>query len=333
MAAISAPFSKRRAAVFRRSAEKRYPYRVGTNAFADRIDVPFSIDRPRAYPDAARARRILVADYRIPHPDQSAGETATFGLIADLRAIGFEVTFVPIDMADTAPYRKALEALGVTVITCDSGYSYGMDVAAPLLPSAKLVAPDARMIFHAPDLFFLRESRSAELSGDHAKMAAAQGTMAREIAIMQACDHVVLVSPAEIPFLRDVIPQSRLSVFPALYSTVVANPAGYAARQHIFFLGGFKHRPNVDSVKWFVDKVWPIVHSRLPNVEFHIVGAEASADVIALGERPGVRFVGYVSDLDPILATYRLSVAPLRYGAGIKGKIGASLGAATGRQV
>ena len=347
LAAVSAPFSKRRAEKFRRSAAKRDPFRFRADASAERFDVPFSADRISASPvaDADRARRILVADYRIPRPDMSAGEKATFGLIADLRAIGFEVTFVPTDMTDAPPYRKALEALGVSVITGENGYSSGgsyirsegarfgvfyfirVDVAEALIQSARLVAPDARMIFHAPDLYFLRESRGAELSGDPAEMEAANRTRAREAAIMQASDHVVLVSPAEIPFLSDIVPRSRISVFPALYSPIVPRPAGHAARRHIFFLGGFKHPPNVDAVTWFVKTVWPAVHARLPGVEFHIVGAEAPADVIALGEQPGVRFIGYVQDFDPILAGYRLSVAPLLYGAGIKGKLGTAMGA------
>jgi GT2 family glycosyltransferase/glycosyltransferase involved in cell wall biosynthesis len=347
LAAVSAPFSKRRTERFRRSAEKRDPFRHRAEPAAPQIDIPFLADMVSAGPvaDIARARHILVADYRIPRPDLSAGEKATFGLIADLRAIGFAVTFVPTDMTDVSPYRGALEALGVTVITHDSGYPYGgdyirsegtkfgafyfirVDVAEALLPSARMVAPDARVIFHAPDLYFLRESRAAELSGEPTEMEAAERTKARETAIMRASDHVVLVSPSEIPFLADIIPRSRISVFPALYSPVVANPEGYAPRRHIFFLGGFKHTPNVDSVKWFVEKVWPAIRARLPGVEFHIVGAEAPADVIALRERPGVRFVGYVRDLDPILAGYRLSVAPLLYGAGIKGKLGTSMGA------
>jgi GT2 family glycosyltransferase/glycosyltransferase involved in cell wall biosynthesis len=347
LAAVSAPFSERRAEKFRRSAAKRDPRRFRAGRAAEPIVAPFSVGQISSGPvaDVERSRRILVADYRIPRPDLSAGEKATFGLIADLRAIGFEVTFLPTDMTDTSPYREALEALGVTVITRDSGHTFAgdyvrseggrfgafylirVDVAEALLQDARLAAPDARMIFHAPDLYFLREIRGAELSGDLAAKEAANRTKARETAIMQASDHVVLVSAAEIPFLTDILPRSRISVFPALYSSVVADPAGYDARRHMFFLGGFKHKPNVDSIKWFVEKVWPAVHARLPDVEFHIVGAEAPADVIALGERPGVRFVGYVKDLDPILAGYRLSVAPLLYGAGIKGKLGAAMGA------
>lgn len=295
--------------------------------------------------NAERARRILVADYRIPRPDVSAGERATFGLIADLCATGFEVVFCATDMNDVAPYRQDLEALGCVVITCgkkyqnpadyirDEGHGFGsfylirVDVAEATIRSIQETVPDALVIFHAPDLYFLREGRAAELSKDPQQIKTAEDTRRRELAMMNACDHIVLVSAAEVPVLAAYIPRGKISVFPALYSAVSVNPPGFAARQHLFFLGGFKHTPNIDAVKWFVSHVWPRVHAALPDAEFHIVGAEAPEDVLALAEVPGVRHIGYVADLEPVLASYRLSVAPLLYGAGIKGKLGASLGA------
>lgn len=295
--------------------------------------------------DPLRIRRILVADYRLPRPDVSAGERSTFGLIADLLDAGFEVTFLPADMAGTAPYRQDLTELGVEVISSECGYAFAEDylgaeghkfgtfylirveVAWALLATARSVAPDARVIFHAPDLCHLRELRGAELSGDPLAQAEAEKTRDRETAIMQAADHIVLVSPAELPYLAEILPRDRISVFPALYSPVAVESAGHAARSHIFFLGGFKHLPNIEAVQWFVDKVWPLIRARLPEAEFHIIGAEAPKKVQALGQRPGVRFVGYVRDLSPVLAEYRLSVAPLLYGAGIKGKLGMAMGA------
>ncbi|MCZ8081339.1 MAG: glycosyltransferase [Rhodobacteraceae bacterium] len=347
LALVSEPFSKRRAERFRRSAQKRDPHRLRVSITYENLDVIFRSGDTKAGPvkDEARARRVLIADYRLPRPDLSAGEKATFGLVSDLRALGFEVTFVPLDMENVSPYREALEALGVTVVTRDSGIHYGgeyirtkgarfgvfyfirVDIGEALLPSARLVAPDARMIFHSPDLHFLREGRAAELGGKLRDELAVARIKARETALMRAADHVVLVSPAEIPFVSDIVPRSKISVFPALYSPIIQSPAGYAARRDIFFLGGFKHPPNVDSVKSFVENVWPAVHAQLPDVEFHIIGAEAPEDVVALGAQPGVRFIGYVPDLAPVLSGYRISVAPLLYGAGIKGKLGAAMGA------
>ncbi|MBS7541832.1 glycosyltransferase [Ancylobacter oerskovii] len=351
LAACVAPVSMRTAARFRRSADKRDPVKIAQaqrdaellmNLSAEGSDQG-KVNEPVV--DPQRARRILVSDYRLPRPDVSAGERATFGVIADLCTLGFEVVFCATDLSDTAPYRQDLEALGVTVITHASGYhsagdyvrehgaTFGayylvrFDVAEALLPAARQVAPDALVVLHAPDLYFLREGRAADLSGDPAMRAKAEATREREIAMMRAVDHVVLVSPAELPFLEAHLDRDKISVFPALYSPVVEDPPGYEERSDLFFLGGFKHTPNVDAVLWFVGKVWPRVRAALPDVEFHIVGAEAPPEVVALGNQPGVRHVGYVAELDPVLACYRLSVAPLLYGAGIKGKLGASLGA------
>ncbi|WP_236953134.1 glycosyltransferase [Ketogulonicigenium vulgare] len=296
-------------------------------------------------PSSMSLRKILVADYRLPRPDVSAGEKATVGVIADMVAMGYQVTFISTDMQDTAPYRAQLEAIGVEVITATQGYAYAndyidihghkfgtfyfirVDVAEALLTPARLASPQARIIFHAPDLYFLREERAAAHSKNADDMREAAKTRARESKIMQASDHVVLVSAAEIDYLTDIIPCEKISVVPALYCPVVAEPAGFAARKDIFFLGGFKHLPNISAVKWFVQNVWPKVHAALPDVEFHIVGAEAPGDVVSLGRVPGVRFVGYVADLDPVLAQYRISAAPLLFGAGIKGKVGMAMGA------
>lgn len=343
LAVVSEPISKRRADRFRRSAKKRDPHRFRAYAAQNTLMASNAFGGPVADPD--RARRILVTDYRLPRPDVSAGEKATFGLISDLCDLGLEVTFVATDNSDASPYRENIEALGVEVILRSAQYAsagdyvraegarFGafyfirVDVAEALLPSARAVAPDARIIFHAPDLYFLREGRAAKLSGDPKDFASAAETEQREGAIMRAVDHVVLVSPAELPMVSQIVPLNKISVFPALYSEVARNPVGFAPRQHMFFLGGFGHTPNVDAVLWFVEAIWPAIHAALPEVEFHIIGAEAPAQIRELGKCPGVRVIGFVADLNAVLTQYRISVAPLRYGAGIKGKLGAALGA------
>lgn len=338
LANLVRPFSRRQAEKFRHSAERRNPWRAN---LLIAVAKPIS---PRVM-DAHRARRIFVADYRLPRAYTSAGERATAGLISDLCAVGYEVVFAPTDMNPTAPYLAELQALGAEVVTRENGYAHAhnyirekggrfgtfyfirLDVAEALLTAAREAAPDARIIFHTPDLYSLRENRGAALSGSSKERKIAEQTKAREAAIMRAVDRVVLVSSAEVPHVQDIVSSDSISVFPALYSSVVSNPPGYRERRHLFFLGGFAHTPNISAVKWFVDAIWPAIHAALPEAEFHIIGAEAPEDIVRLGERPGVRFIGYVADLAPALAIYRLSVVPLLYGAGIKGKLGTAMGA------
>jgi len=295
--------------------------------------------------DVAVGKRILVSDYRIPRPDVSAGERATMGILQDLCSLGYEVFFLPNDMASSPRYEAALRSAGVHIITQASGFEYSahylekygdqfgvfyfirVDVAENLLPIARRVAPDARVIFHAPDLYFLRELRGAELQNDPVARERALHTRDRELAMMGRSDRVVVVSPAEVPVLRTVLPDTPISVFPVLYAPVVANPRPYARRKHIFFLGGFAHPPNVSAVQWFASAVWPHVREALPDVEFHILGAEAPDTVVALGKQSGIKVVGFVPELEPVLETLRVGVAPLQYGAGIKGKVAVTMGA------
>ncbi|WP_176086423.1 glycosyltransferase [Martelella sp. HB161492] len=296
--------------------------------------------------DRVRQNSILVIDYRLPQPDVSAGEKATLGMLRDLAALGYRVTFLATDMERRSPYFEDVQALGVEVVTRmkdvewadqfirKNGHKFGVfyimrvDVAEQTLTAAREASPSARIIFHAPDLYFFREGRAAALSGDPAQIKQAEETKLRELSMMNAADHVVLVSPAEVPKLVDNgLSEDKISVFPALYSAVVAQPAGFSERKHIFFLGGFGHTPNIDSVLWFAQNVWPQIYAANPEIEFHVIGAEAPDAIRALDEQPGIRFIGFVRDIDAAMSAYRLSVAPLIYGAGIKGKVGAAMGA------
>ncbi len=290
-------------------------------------------------------KNILVLDHAIPMADMSAGDRATAGILKDLAGLGFDVTFLPANLSPAPHYQQQLESLGVRVITRDQGvssltqylagqghdfgvfYLIRMDAAQSVLDLIRQVAPGAQLIFHAPDLHFLRESREAELSGDPAQAQAAQQTQARELALMRTVDHVIVVSPVEKDLLEIQAPDVPVSVFPALYADVADQVPGFDARQHIFFLGGFDHRPNQQAVLWFAQEIWPLVQARLPGVEFHILGARPTADIKALSSVPGVKVCGHISQLDATLAKLRLGVAPLQFGAGIKGKVATTLGA------
>lgn len=294
---------------------------------------------------ALAANRILVMDYRIPMADVSAGERATVGILRDLRGLGFDVVFLPGDMRPSVKYAAVLQQLGVTVITsadgygtaldylfeCGSGFSafylFRIEVALPVLDTIRAIAPEARIIFHAPDLYHLREGREAELKDDQMLRARTLETKQRELAVIQQADHTVLISHSELEILSREIPDARLSVFHGLYAPVVVDTPPFGSRKDVFFLGGFAHTPNVDAVCWFTDAIWPLILESLPDVTFHIIGSEVPPQVRALAGHRRVNVVGFVEDLEPLMASMRLGVAPLRYGAGIKGKVAMTLGA------
>jgi glycosyltransferase involved in cell wall biosynthesis len=107
----------------------------------------------------------------------------------------------------------------------------------------------------------------------------------------------------------------------------VAGPGlPWAQRRDLVFVGGFRHAPNADAVRWFLQEVFPPLRALLPDVRFHCIGADMPEDIRRLGAAtPGVELLGYVPDIAPYMDTMRIAVAPLRFGAGVKGKVNLSM--------
>jgi glycosyltransferase involved in cell wall biosynthesis len=140
-----------------------------------------------------------------------------------------------------------------------------------------------------------------------------------ELAMMRASDATLVVSDAEREqVLRDV-PDADVIVVPTLHD-VEPEVAPPEEREGIVFVGGFEHLPNVDAAVRLVRDVMPHVWRELGDVEVTIVGSLAPPEVQELSS-PGVDVAGWVEDLDSLLKRSRLMVAPLHFGAGVKGKI------------
>ncbi len=295
--------------------------------------------------DKEVARRILVADLRVPRADVSAGEMVTIGILRDLVSLGYEVVFLPNDLMPSIKYEQKLKDCGIEIITRDSGYRrpvqyvlengtrFGvfyvvrLEVAENIMPVVRQVAPKARIIFHAIDLYFLREMRGAKIQENIQRSRYAAAIRSRELAIMRRADRIVVHSPIEEAVLSKELPEKTITILPALYTPVTERKLDFSERKNIFFLGGFGHEPNGDAVEWFARDIWPLIRNLLPGVEFWIIGSEVSQRVAALGEVAGIKVVGFIAELHPVLETLRVGVAPLRYGAGIKGKVALTMGA------
>ena len=287
--------------------------------------------------------RILVSDHRIPRPDSSAGDFTTMGILRDAVALGYNVVFLAGDFAPSPEHADKIKELGVTVITagCDyatpadyiahEGYKFTtfyfirLSVAEYLIPIARETAPDAKIIFHAPDLNFLREERQALIQ--KSPTAPARATRHRELAVIKKSNIVVVLSDVEKDILQQHTKATRIELFPALYAPVLDSAPGFSARKDIFFLGAFSHTPNIDAVMWFAKTIWPRIHAILPEASFQVIGADPTRQVLGLAKIPGVKVNGFVANLSPVLANIRLGVAPLRFGAGIKGKVALTMGA------
>jgi glycosyltransferase involved in cell wall biosynthesis len=131
------------------------------------------------------------------------------------------------------------------------------------------------------------------------------------------------VSPVEKEVLAKDAPGEKVHVLSNIHE-VPGRGKEFSERKDIYFVGGYQHPPNVDAACWFVRDIWPLIHAQLPNVQFHLIGSKAPERVRSLSG-DNVIFHGFVESIQPFLDDCRLAVAPLRYGAGVKGKVNMSM--------
>ena len=288
-------------------------------------------------------RRALFVDDCVPTPDQDAGSNAAVEHMRALQRLGYKVSFVASDRLERSrDYTPPLEQEGVQCFDApwhrsveevlrgeearfDLVYLHRLGNAAQFAPLVRKLLPGARILYGVADLHHLRVQRQAELEGCTELRAHAARLRTEEIAAARAADAVIVHSTHEAALLRDAIPGATITVVPW---TVPARPVQepFASRSGLAFVGSYRHPPNMDAAQFLVETVMPLVWERVPAIEVLLVGSNMPGTVRRLAG-PRVRAVGQVADLGEVFAQVRLTVAPLRYGAGLKGKVLSSLAA------
>ena len=195
-------------------------------------------------------------------------------------------------------------------------------VAWGLVPILKEFAPNTKIIYDTVDLHFLRERRRAEIEGDGEAARSAERYYDMEIWLTRVSDAVLVVSETERDLLAAEAPGASIHVIPTIHQS--QGPGlSYDKRKGLLFVGSFNHPPNRDAVEWLNSEILPIVHRSLPDISTYIVGSNPTDEINAMAGH-GVEILGWVRDLGSLYAQTRLFLAPLRFGAGIRGKIGES---------
>lgn len=291
--------------------------------------------------DRGVQRRVLFLDNCTPMPDEDAGSITVMNLMLLLKAQGFLVTFVPQDnYLYLGGYTRDMQRRGIEVLygpyvtdltehlrefgsRYDLVVMYRPDSHTRHIDAVRTYAPQAKTIYHTCDLHFVRMQRQAELTGDVQLHHEAKKMKVREFNAMQTSDAVILHSVEEQRMLQPQLPDAPLKVF-SWAIPVEGSSVPFEERRDLVFVGGYNHLPNVDAVEFFVGKVLPLVVKKLPDVVFHIIGSRPPESFKKLNG-PNVKVHGFVPDILPLLEGARVSVAPLRYGAGVKGKIATAM--------
>jgi glycosyltransferase involved in cell wall biosynthesis len=182
-----------------------------------------------------------------------------------------------------------------------------------------MYAPRARLVFDTVDLHYLREQRAAELEGRAELARESERTRAQEIGIMRACDVTLVVSPVEKEILSTDAPGVAVDVLSNVHE-VYGCRRPFQERRDLLFVGGFQHPPNSDAVLWFAREIFPRVLEQLPDLRLHVIGSKVTPEFQALASK-NLIVHGFVDDIAPAMDSARISIAPLRYGAGVKGKV------------
>ena len=339
---IRRPFTRE----FRKKLAKKYgprrrvPELSAIPAAADEATIRTIRDRVPCLA-GVEAPVVLIVDDRCPEPDRDSGSVDAVNMITGLIQMGWHVVFATRTKRPQDPrYMADLRALGVRPVTTEDAPDlihfierYGVLVDLFVLSRVgaggvylELIrhnCPTAKVVFNTVDLHYIREARAARLSGDPAALDAAERTRDREEALVARSDLTLVVSSIEEEILHASVPGCRTLVLP-LARDIHPPRAGFAERAGIGFIGGFEHQPNIDAIRHFLADVWPLVHAADPSIRFEIVGS-ALPDGVLDGVPGDVRYLGTLDSIDGWLESLRMTVAPLRIGAGAKGKVASSL--------
>ncbi|HEY4757147.1 MAG TPA: glycosyltransferase, partial [Chthoniobacterales bacterium] len=298
-------------------------------------DVTF-LQRPRT----GSGKNILVIDHHLPMPDRDSGSLRMFQILKILHRLGHRVTFLPDNLADMPPYTGELQKRGIQVVhhpyvkrvrdylisdgaTFDVVVLSRCDFARKHIEDVRLYAPQSRIIFDTVDLHYLREQREAQLTQDPDVRRKAQERQLLEDRLIKEADETWVVSPIEQQMLQENWPNKSIQLVSNIVD-VTGPVTPFALRRDWLFIGGFQHRPNIDAVLFFVQEIYPLIRERLPETKFYIIGDKAPPEIVALAS-DRIIVAGLQRNVRSFFDSVRLSVAPLRFGAGIKGKINQSM--------
>jgi len=290
-------------------------------------------------------KKILIIGYVWVEPNSSAAGSRMLQLIHFFSTQGYQITFATT--AQKGDKALDLKTLGVEEVKIELNASSFDDFIKDVEPSIVLFdrfmmeeqfgwrvaenCPNAIRILDTEDLHCLRKTRYAALKNKidfDVKDLLKSDIAKREVAAILRCDLSLIISSFEMKLLQATfkIDQSLLLHLPFMFDLiddeVIRDWKAFAARKHFITIGNFLHGPNVDAVLQLKKVIWPIIRQKLPKAEMHIYGAYPTQQILELhSKKEGFLIKGYAENATEVVAKAKVVLAPLRFGAGIKGKL------------
>lgn len=283
---------------------------------------------------------VLFIDHYVPHFDKDAGSRTVFQYICLFLQKGYIVKFIGDNYFKHEPYTTMLNQLGVEVLhgpwyanNIDKWFDENMKYINYVFTNRPHISvkyidklrefPNVRIMYYGHDLHFMRMEREYEITGEPLLLTESKEWKNKELSIMRNVDVVYYLSTLEKTVINDIDPSINVknimvNVFEKFQTNINYD---FSKRNGILFVGGFAHTPNIDAILWFVNNVFPKILDK-KKIKLFVVGSHAPQEVLDLANED-IIVKGFVSDeeLQLLYNQCKLSVVPLRYGAGVKGKV------------
>ena len=293
--------------------------------------------------DRRFTKRALYIDASTPTPDKDSGSIDAFNHMLMLREMGFQITFsAEENLVFDGRYTENLQRNGIEVIyrpytpsiedhlrKFGKRYDFVM-ICRPLtgervIDLVKKWCTKAKILYHTVDIHFLRLEREANLFGSQEKLLESHQVRLQEEALMLKADMTSVVSQYEFEyFSTNLLLSNKIYLLPFVRATNQMTEALFKQRSNILFVGAYNHYPNIDAAVFLANEIMPLLRASGLGINLILAGSNPT-DLIRSLSTNDIKVVGYIERLGPLLNQSRLMVAPLRFGAGIKGKVGSAM--------
>ena len=290
--------------------------------------------RGKVQPSRPAQPTILVCDERIPSPDRDAGSARMLMILTAL-VKEYHVVFLPLNRPQGIEYERALWDMGIETadavdyrrLVKQRRFAVAIlsrpAIAGAMLEPVRRADPTLKIVYDMLDVHHLRAAREAALTGERRAARESEALRRLETRVGRAADLIWCGSFPDQQIMARIAPGVPSVVVPTIHP-LRERGLSFADRKQLLFVGSFSHRPNVDSVHFLGREVMPLIRQSLPDIELLVVGGNAPPEFAEYASS-GVRVLGFVPELDPIVSGCRVFVAPIRFGSGVNGKIGEAL--------
>ncbi len=277
---------------------------------------------------------LLFVDADFIDPRRDAGSLRQLRIMEASMQLGYEVVFVSCSRSSFGEPANHLREKGILVLTSESEFIKFVSeenawiaaifvsrvgVAFEWMPLFSSQCPEIPVIFDTVDLHHLRELQQASLLKSALLKLKAAGTKRREFHVINHSSATLVVNRNEVTYLKGALPDAVVHHIGLTYDIFEHN-ANWSTRRGLSFVGSFSHSPNVDGLIWFIDEVWPLLGHEIQEEGLVVIGADPPQELLNRATDE-ITFVGFVPDTSKYLQQVKVSVAPLRFGAGSKGKV------------